>query len=772
MVYIVVVGILGTAVYARMTGEGGDGHDAYLGHTLYGMAPKNFIANQATLWSPYGPAESYDRVLGPVSGGKMLKTMYTYDTKGRVIKTERQTHLDGMETEQLTYSFTDEVLSRTLIHANAAGQSQLEQYTYTYDHWGRPLQTKHRMGAGSEVTLHDNVYDGVGRLASDGRSAGTYALHTTYSNNVRSWLTGITCTGTGGSLFQEALYYESPVSEGTPHWAGNISQLAWCSGSESTMKRYSFSYDGFGRLLSAAYNGGAIGGNYSTSYAYDANSNLTSIARAAVTGLSGGLVLPRTGTSYLLDGNQVQARLQGGGLRLNGGLRPSLELRQVYYDACGRMVCDSDRGINKIEYNALYLPSTIEYATDGNSLTGYSYGVQYAADGRKLRTGRLAQAKKRLQNATVTDYPEEEELPSAELESLTPGGGRIPVLQFESPTDYVGNLVYKDGVLEKILIDGGFITASDGRYHFFVTDHLGNVRVVVNDAGVIEQVNQFYPYGESIELDPASANPGLETITENPYKWSGKEWDEEQNAYDFGARMYSASDARWTTMDPLCEKYYSISPYAYCAGNPVNLVDPDGMQWYSYEDEDGNLRYTYYEGEMPEEEQKKYKNITSLGLTYEDGTYYYTLFGQKVRLEYEETYQLYSAIDEAIINFYTRTGKKTEMHIDGLKLGEYRGKMLYGGKTFETVSTYGKTGEEYMEDGDVFRNVRQRNSYGEISKSPERSTLLHSHQSNYKGHWLCISRGNFTILQLKFTPENADAFVKSVRNIFGRGNKQ
>ena len=51
--------------------------------------------------------------------------------------------------------------------------------------------------------------------------------------------------------------------------------------------------------------------------------------------------------------------------------------------------------------------------------------------------------------------------------------------------------------------------------------------------------------------------------------------------YDFGARMYSPSNMRWLTMDPLCEKYYSISPYAYCAGDPVNLVDPDGMQWYT-----------------------------------------------------------------------------------------------------------------------------------------------------------------------------------------------
>ena len=125
---------------------------------------------------------------------------------------------------------------------------------------------------------------------------------------------------------------------------------------------------------------------------------------------------------------------------------------------------------------------------------------------------------------------------------------------------------------EKVLVDDGFITAADMRYHFFVTDHLGNVRVVVNDDGVVEQVNQYYPYGESAEIGMP-----VQPTTDNPYKWSGKEWDEQQAAYDFGARMYSASDARWTTMDPLCEKYYTISPYAYCAGNPVNLVDPDGQ---------------------------------------------------------------------------------------------------------------------------------------------------------------------------------------------------
>lgn len=53
----------------------------------------------------------------------------------------------------------------------------------------------------------------------------------------------------------------------------------------------------------------------------------------------------------------------------------------------------------------------------------------------------------------------------------------------------------------------------------------------------------------------------------------------ELGLYDFGARHYTPVLPRWLTMDPLAEKYYHISPYVYCAGNPINLVDPNGMEW-------------------------------------------------------------------------------------------------------------------------------------------------------------------------------------------------
>jgi RHS repeat-associated protein len=65
---------------------------------------------------------------------------------------------------------------------------------------------------------------------------------------------------------------------------------------------------------------------------------------------------------------------------------------------------------------------------------------------------------------------------------------------------------------------------------------------------------------------------------EQQFKYNGKEYDPMHglNEYDYGARQYDPARGQFTTMDPLCEKYYHISPYAYCGGNPVNAVDPDG----------------------------------------------------------------------------------------------------------------------------------------------------------------------------------------------------
>jgi RHS repeat-associated protein len=111
------------------------------------------------------------------------------------------------------------------------------------------------------------------------------------------------------------------------------------------------------------------------------------------------------------------------------------------------------------------------------------------------------------------------------------------------------------------------------------------------------------------------------TISWNaPYTFSAKEKDVETGYGYFGARYYDSGLSIWLSVDPMSDKYPSMSPYVYCANNPVMLVDPDGRDW--YEAEDGSK--TWKEGNDATIEQNgvKYKNIgTSTTISYMDGKY-------------------------------------------------------------------------------------------------------------------------------------------------------
>lgn len=183
------------------------------------------------------------------------------------------------------------------------------------------------------------------------------------------------------------------------------------------------------------------------------------------------------------------------------------------------------RNIVDIQYNVLNLPSKVTFA-DGNSVS-----YMYAADGRKLQTVHT------INGATTT-------------------------------TDYAGNMIYENGTLKRILVDGGYY--ENDEYYFYIQDHLGNNRVVSEQDGTVVQTNDYYPYGMTFAESTATDT--------QPYKYNGKELDIKGglNLYDYGARHYDPVLGRFMTIDPLAEKYYSISPYAYCAGNPLKYIDLKG----------------------------------------------------------------------------------------------------------------------------------------------------------------------------------------------------
>ncbi len=137
------------------------------------------------------------------------------------------------------------------------------------------------------------------------------------------------------------------------------------------------------------------------------------------------------------------------------------------------------------------------------------------------------------------------------------------------------------------MVDGSYYES--GNYYFYITDHLGNNRIVTDAAAAVVQSTQYYPFGTAF-AEGTTAEQGKQ-----PYKYNGKELDQMHglNLYDYSARYYESAIGRFTTVDPLAEKYYSISPYAYCANNPLKFVDPTGMSYtYNwdkgvYQDENG-----------------------------------------------------------------------------------------------------------------------------------------------------------------------------------------
>ena len=319
----------------------------------------------------------------------------------------------------------------------------------------------------------------------------------------------------------------------------DISRLLSIKRSGNVLRGYDFAYDGLNRLEESTYAEGADMSQNKNRYSenilsYSPNGSIERLQRyGKKNNGTFGLIDDLT---YAYNGNQIKSISDKAGSLLYDG---SFDFKdgadadvEYFYDANGALVKDLNKGICNIEYDVL---GNLKCITFNN---GFKTKYVYDAAGNKLRT---------THESAVTNT-----------------------------TDYIGNFIFEDGKLSKFLFDGGYCSFDNSQnptFHYYEKDHLGSIRMVVNENGTIEQVNHYYPFGGV--YGDLSYNAEIQKS-----KYIGKEFDHMHglDLYDHGARMYDAAKVAWDRVDRHGEKYTQLSPYLYCGNNSLVNVDEDGKR--------------------------------------------------------------------------------------------------------------------------------------------------------------------------------------------------
>ena len=230
------------------------------------------------------------------------------------------------------------------------------------------------------------------------------------------------------------------------------------------------------------------------------------------------------------------------------------------YNAAGRLVYDSSHHLCTVNYNTLGLPTLMSPATTSISSSPRKERV-YDAHGNKIR--------------------------QTDIEVTGPAGPKVI-----ADRRYIGSFILNCDTLERVNFGAGYLD-SKGKPHFLFTDWQGNVTISTDSRGHIEQHVGYYPYGEPWR-EPAGQRLNL---------YGGKERQSGvlTGDYDFGPRSLTFTTL-FTSPDASATSYPHLSPWSYCAANPIRNIDPTGNDWvynettYQYEWIDGATKDKTPEG--------------------------------------------------------------------------------------------------------------------------------------------------------------------------------
>ncbi len=535
------------------------------------------------------PPEStrYPNTKGLMTGNKVrrldtqvwLRSAMYYDDKNRLIQSQSENRfgtvgVPAVNQTDLVFDFIGQLLEERTIYRKPS-QTDIESRTaYSYDHAGRKTQAINFFTGLAPELLATYEYDELGRMTvknlNEAREniitrqneiinkgtadiAKKYILilpttqikkdsvycafiasglqKVTYAYNIRGNLRGINLTPNGRLDSSKVFSLKLDYFEDGRFYNGLLSKQSWKSHSDTTTRQLLYDYDKANRYTNTQF-GGKPNEKYNENVSYDFNGNIGTLNRFGLESANNWQRIDSLTYDYTTYANQLTGVSDFATLK--GHKDNGTNTDYTYYPD-GSQKSDANKGITNIIYNYLGLQAEIQF--------GETQKIKniYTADGIKL----------------------------AQL--LINGSTTIR-------TDYIGGLIYRNDTLISIAHDEGIIKRKpDGsyKYQYFITDHLGNNRVIfekLNDTVYVAQRADYYAFGGLMEGLSSSLDS-----TSWKFLFQGKEYVDAfgYDSYDFMTRQYDQNLGRMWQVDGANQ---FASGYTGMGNMPTMGIDPDG-QW-------------------------------------------------------------------------------------------------------------------------------------------------------------------------------------------------
>jgi len=481
-------------------------------------------------------------------GAEWNYKFYSYDARGRVVKLWTFIYGLGWKSEKYNYD------SQNKITANQyqPDQTDAKSFANAYDFLGRLTNITTYAGSAPIEPSEENdlpltfeqlatyQYNENSQITTNGFKSGMPVNNYVY--NTRNWVASMRSTNSGSTFFEFGLSYNPNGNIKAQYVGGNYKN----NFSSTNSLYYNYIYDKSNRLVKADETSISSTEKYfDVVNTFDSDGNL--------------LTMKRYGLASEPQDNFIYT-YESGTNKLLGVTKED----EYTYDLNGNITRDKINEVWEMKYDMRNLliscvskqPDTDKPGVEPDEIFYSEY--TYDEVGNRIR--------KQIWKYTGSD-------PEPINNNDAPGDWTMHLNEF-----YVRNVLGAEVALYKNTnvefwniwgIDKIGRLNTDTTKQFYLKDHLGSVRCIINANSEVISAQDFDAWGHLLEGRKFD-------IGKCKYQFTSKERDIETDYDYFGARYYDSRIARWGGVDPLFEKTIDLSVYTYCANNPNSFIDKDG----------------------------------------------------------------------------------------------------------------------------------------------------------------------------------------------------